>query len=73
MDFELEKRKLPSIRRPQLLFIYRKSGVDNPATFGQIVCSVRRLPIRFMVGTGGTIRGGTIRRSEGIRLFLPYD
>ena len=42
-------------------------------TFGQIVCSVRRLPIRFMVGTGGTIRGGTIRRSEGIRLFLPYD
>ena len=42
-------------------------------TFGQIACSVRRLPIRFMVGTGGTIRGGTIRRSEGIRLFLPYD
>ena len=44
------------IRRPQLLFIYRKSGVDNPETFGQIACSVRRLPIRFTVGTGGTIR-----------------
>ena len=55
MDSEMEERKLPSIRRPQLLFIYRKSGVDNPATFGQIVCSVRRLPIRFTVGTGGTI------------------
>ena len=25
-------------------------------TFGQIACSVRRLPIHFMVGTGGTIR-----------------
>ena len=25
-------------------------------TFGQVGCSVRRLPIHFMVGTGGTIR-----------------
>ena len=57
MDSEMEERKLPSIRRPQIIFIYRKSGVDNPATFGQIVCSVRRLPIRFTVGTGGTIKG----------------
>ena len=58
MDSELEERKLSSIRQPQILFIYRKGGVDNPATFGQIVCSVRRLPIRFTVGTVGTI--GTV-------------
>ena len=28
----------------------------TPETCGQIACSVRRLPIRFTVGTGGTIR-----------------
>ena len=56
MDSEMEERKLPSIRRPQILFIYRKGGVGNPETFGQIACSVWRLPIRFTVGTGGTIR-----------------
>ncbi len=69
MDSEMEERKLPSIRRPQLLFIYRKSGVDNPATFGQIVCSVRRLPIRFTVGTGGTIRNryNQLRAQSGMR------
>ena len=39
MDSELEERKLSSIRRPQIIFIYRKGGVDNPETFGQIVCS----------------------------------
>ena len=55
MDSELEERKLSSIRRPQILFIYRKGGVGNPETFGQIACSVWRLPIRFTVGTGGTI------------------
>ena len=27
-------------------------------TFGQVACSVRRLPIHFMVGTGGTIKKG---------------
>ena len=26
-------------------------------TFGQVTCSVWTLPIRFTVGTGGTIRG----------------
>ena len=56
MDSEMEERKLPSIRRPQIIFIYRKGGVGNPETFGQIACSVWRLPIRFTVGTGGTIR-----------------
>ena len=55
MDSELEERKLSSIRQPQILFIYRKGGVGNPETFGQIACSVWRLPIRFTVGTGGTI------------------
>ena len=35
--------------------IYRNGGVDNPEAFGQIACSVGRLPIRFTVGTGGTI------------------
>ena len=64
MDSELEERKLSSIRRPQILFIYRKGGVGNPETFGQIACSVWRLPIRFMVGTGGTISGGTIRKDS---------
>ena len=38
-----------------MLLIYRNGGVDNPETFGQIACTVGRLPIRFMVGTGGTI------------------
>ena len=63
MDSGLEERILPSIRRSQILLIYRNGGVDNPETCGQIACSVGRLPIRFTVGTGGTIRnrrGGTI-------------
>ena len=37
----------------------RNPSVSRPGkmeTFGQIACSVRRLPIHFMVGTGGTIR-----------------
>ncbi|MEA4931416.1 MAG: hypothetical protein VB026_07540 [Anaerolineaceae bacterium] len=38
--------------------IYRNGGVVNPETYGQIVCSVGRLPIRFTVGTGDTIRNG---------------
>jgi len=29
-------------------------------TCGQIACSVGRLPIRFTVGTGGTIRSFTV-------------
>ena len=28
-------------------------------TCGQIACTARTLPIRFTVGTGGTIRGAT--------------
>ena len=56
MDSGLEERILPSIRRSQIVLIYRLGGVDNPETFGQIACSVGRLPIRFTVGTGGTIR-----------------
>ena len=70
MDSGLEERILPSIRRSQILLIYRNGGVVNPETYGQIVCSVGRLrmetcgqivcsvgrlPIRFTVGTGGTI------------------
>ena len=56
MDPGLEERILPSIRRSQMFLIYRNGGVVNPETFGQIACSVGRLPIRFTVGTGGTIR-----------------
>ena len=56
MDSGLEERILPSIRRSQILLIYRKGGMVTPETFGQIACSVGRLPIRFTVGTGGTIR-----------------
>ena len=26
-------------------------------TYGQVACTARTLPIRFTVGTGGTIRG----------------
>ncbi len=40
MDFELEERILPSIRRSQMFLIYRNGGVVNPETYGQIVCSV---------------------------------
>ena len=39
--------------------IYRNGVVANPETCGQIACSVGRLPIRFTVGTGGTIRADT--------------
>ena len=42
MDSGLEERILPSIRRPQMLLIYRNGGVANPETFGQIACSVGR-------------------------------
>ena len=56
MDFGLKERILPSIRRLQILLVYRNGGVANPETFGQVACTVGRLPIRFSVGTGGTIR-----------------
>ena len=65
MDSELEEHILPSIRRSQIELIYRNGGVDNPETYGQVACSVGRLPIRFTVGTGGTIRADT-----GV---CPYD
>ena len=86
MDSGLEERILPSIRRSQMLLIYRNGGVVGQVahfnltpeaslcrgfsllpfvlskgwqaqmeTFGQVACTVRRLPIRFSVGTGGTI------------------
>ena len=55
MDSGLVERILPSIRRSQIVLIYRNGGVVHPETFGQIACSVGRLPIRFTVGTGGTI------------------
>ena len=42
MDSGLEERKWPSIRRSQILLINRNGGVDNPETFGQIMCAVRR-------------------------------
>ena len=38
MDSGLEERILPSIRRSQIILIYRKGGVVNPGTFGQITC-----------------------------------
>ena len=41
MDSGLEERILPSIRRSQMLLIYRNGGVDNPETFGQIACTAR--------------------------------
>ena len=59
MDSGLEERIVPSIRRSQILLIYRNGVVVNPETCGQIACSVGRLPIRFTVGTGGTITVGT--------------
>ena len=67
MDSGLEERRLPSIRRSQLVLIYRNGGVANPETCGQIACAVRRLPIRFTVGTGGTIiefHGGHRRHDQ---------
>ena len=66
MDSGLEERILPSIRRSQMFLIYRNGGVVNPETFGQIACSVGRLPIRFTVGTGGTIR----MRAQGSDITL---
>ena len=69
MDSGLEERKLPSIRRSQILLIYRNGGVAKPETCGQIACSVGRLPIRFTVGTGGTIiefHGGHRRHNHGV-------
>ena len=49
MDSGLEERILPSIRRSQLLLIYRKGGVDNPETCCQVACAVeviRRMETR---------------------------
>ena len=39
MDSGLEERILPSIRRSQMLLIYRIDRVVNPETFGQIACT----------------------------------
>ena len=80
MDSGLEERILPSIRRSQILLIYRNGGVDNPETCGQIACSARfsegwRPAVRSRARSGdrhdqdeGT--GGTIRADTGV---CPYD
>ena len=39
-----------------LPFVLSKGWRAQMETCGQIACTVRRLPIRFTVGTGGTIR-----------------
>ena len=36
-------------------FVLSKGWQAQMETFGQVACTVRRLPIRFSVGTGGTI------------------
>ena len=49
MDSGLEERILPSIRRSQILLIYRNGGVDNPETCCQVACAVeviRRMETR---------------------------
>ena len=49
MDSGLEECILPSIRRSQILLIYRKGGVDNPETCCQVACAVeviRRMETR---------------------------
>ena len=74
MDSGLEERILPSIRRPQILLIYRNGGVVHPETCGQIVCAVGRLPVRFTVGTGGTIRMRCRRHDQDESTGVcPYD
>ena len=40
MDSGFEERILPSIRRSQILLIYRNGRLDNLETCGQIACSV---------------------------------
>ena len=42
MDSGLEERKLPSIRRLQILLVYRNGGVVSPETYGQDPCEVGR-------------------------------
>ena len=71
MDSGLEERILPSIRRPQILLIYRNGGVVNTEPCGQIACTARlsegwRPAVRSRArsgdrhdqdeGTGGTSR-----------------
>ena len=49
MDSGLEECILPSIRRSQILLIYRKGGVDNPETCCHVACAVeviRRMETR---------------------------
>ena len=56
MDSWLEECILPSIRRSQILLIYRKGGVDNPETFGQIACEVEVIK-RMETLWSGPLRG----------------
>ena len=48
----------------------RYPSVSRPGkmeTFGQVACSVGRLPIHFMAGTGGTIKSFTARKDGDLR------
>ena len=56
MDSGLEECILPSIRRSQILMIYRKGGVVNPETFGQIACEVEVIK-RMETLWSGPLRG----------------
>ena len=49
----------PSVRSGARSRTPARSKMGQMETFGQVGCSVGRLPIHFMVGTGGTIRSGT--------------
>ncbi len=72
MDSGLEERILPAIRRSQILLIYRNGREMNPETCGQIACAVGRLPIRFTVGTGGTIIDKHRRHDQAARSGGPF-
>ena len=44
-----------------------RARLGQMETFGQVACSVRRLPIHFMAGTGGTIKSFTARKDGDLR------
>jgi len=61
MDSGSEERILPSIRRSQIVLIYRKGGVANPETFDQIACMARlsqgwRPAVRTLARSGDLAR-----------------
>ena len=78
MDSGLEERLLPSIRRSQILLIYRNGGVDNPETCGQIACAARlsegwRPAVRSRARRGyqkdGDLRSDRVLGRETTHLF----